>query len=247
MATYIGFDRRITLDWLDETAGLVLQGRDTAFVRAALHERLKEEINGSEARTKTITLLCRIWANPPIASHLRDEALLLLPELLPGQRIWLHWGLILLAFPLFRDITANVGRLLQLQGACSVGQVTDRMVTTWGERSTLVRATQRILRSLVEWQIIAETDSPGLFHATKPRTTDATLLHHWFLEAALRAHTHDGVPIAELAHLPEIFPFSITSSTRELYRLERFEILAQGSGVDLVYPAHRLQLIAQNA
>lgn len=234
--TYLGFDRRVTLDWLDETAGLTLRNPDPVTVRAALHERLADSIAGQEARTKTITLLCRIWVNPPVALHLRDEALGLLPALLPADRIWLHWGLTLLAFPFFRDVTATVGRLLQIQGSCTVGQVTDRMISAWGERSTLIRATQRVLRSLVEWEALAEQQPRGSFVSPPRRSTEVAELHIWMIDAVLRAHTNEGIALTELNHLPELFPFQVSVARHHIVRLERFEILAQGSGVDLVYP-----------
>lgn len=234
---YLGFDRRITLDWLDHTAGLMLRNPDPAAVRAALQTHLVRDIAGGEARVKTITLLCRVWANPPMAPHLRDEGLRLLPMLLPADRLWLHWGLTLLAFPFFRDVAAIVGRLLQIQGMCTVGQVTDRMISAWGERSTLVRATQRVLRSLVEWEVLAEQALRGSFAAQPRCNTEVVPVQVWLLDAALRAHQNEGVALSELTQLPEIFPFQLTITRHDIVRLDRFEILVQGSGVDLVYPS----------
>lgn len=234
---YLGFDRRLNLDWLDDAAGLMLRNPDPAAVRAALHTRLVDDIAGSEARAKTITLLCRVWVNPPMAAHLRDEALQHLPMLLPVERLWLHWGLTLVAFPFFRDVVAIVGRLLHLQGTCTVGQVTDRMISSWGERSTLIRATQRTLRSLVEWEVLAEQLPRGSFAALPARTTETTSLQVWLLEAVLRAHENEGVALSELTHLPELFPFQLTVARHDIVHLDRFEVLVQGSGVDLVYPA----------
>lgn len=239
---YLGFDRRVKLNWLDEVAGLVLREPDPTSVRTTLHTRLSDEIAGEEARVKTITLLCRVWANPPVAAHLRDEALQFLPTLVPAERLWLHWGLTLLAFPFFRDVTATVGRLLRLQGRCTVGQVTDRMISTWGERSTLVRATQRTLRSLVEWEVIAEQEARGVFTAPTPRVTESHQLTFWLLDAALYAHQNEGIALTELTHLSELFPFSLAVARHEVMRSQRFEVLVQGSGIDLVYPnrtAHR--------
>jgi hypothetical protein len=238
---YLGFDRRIRLDWLDATAGLMLRNPDPAAVRAGLHQSLAEAIPGTEARVKTITLLSRMWVSPPLAPHLRDEALRLMPTLLPADRLWLHWGLSLLAFPFFRDVAATVGRLIQIQGTCTVGQVTDRMISVWGERSTLVRATQRALRSLVAWEVLAEQAARGSFAACPVRTTEPTALQVWLLDAALRAHQNEGVALAELLQLPELFPFNVTLTRYDLARLDRFELLVQGSGVDLVYPASALR------
>lgn len=240
MPTYIGFDRRIALAWLDETAGQMLRDPDPAAVRTYLQAALTPQIVGNEARIKTITLLCRIWVNPPRALHLRDEALHLLPTLLPDGRLWLHWGLSLLAFPFFRDVVATVGKLIALQGQCSVGQVTDRMIANWGERSTLIRATQRVLRSCVDWGTLDETATAGLYQPTQPRTTSSIPLRDWFLEATLRAHHTDGVIADELTRLPEKYPFVPAIQAHEIQCLSRFESQQQGGGMILIYPAHRV-------
>lgn len=240
MPTYIGFDRRITLVWLDETAGQMLRDVNPTTVRNHLQAVLAAQIEGSEARIKTITLLCRIWVNPPKAHHLRDEALNLLPVLLPEDRLWLHWGLCLLAFPFFRDVVGTIGKLIALQGECSMGQVTDRMISGWGERSTLIRATQRVLRSCVEWGTLSETVTLGVYEAMQPRVTSYIPLRDWFLEAALRAHDTEGVVTSNLARLPEIYPFAPMIQPHEILHLSRFESQQQGGGTILVYPAHRI-------
>jgi hypothetical protein len=49
----------------------------------------------------------------------------------------------------------------------------------------------------------------------------------------------EGVLAEELSRLPQIYPFTPTITPYELMRLERFEVLTQGSGAVLVYPAHR--------
>jgi hypothetical protein len=236
MPAYIGFDRRIRLAWLDEAAGQMLRDPEPAAVRAHLHSALAQEIQGAEARTKTITLLCRVWTNVPQAPHVRDEALSLLPVLLPDERLWLHWGLTLLAFPFFRDVAATVGRLLRIQSQCSVGQVTDRVIAAWGERTTLVRATQRVLRSCVEWGVLREDSARGVYRASEPCRTTTVPLRNWFLEAAVRAHNTDGLPVGELVSLPENYPFVLSVQPYELTRMARFDVQQQGNGVVMVYP-----------
>jgi hypothetical protein len=240
MTAYIGFDRRIEIDWLDETAAHMLRTADPTAVRTHLLTYLEHDIQGTKARENTALVLSRIWVRPRQAAHLRNEALTLLPTILPAERLWLHWGLTLLAFPFFRDIAAIVGRLLRIQGQCSVGQVTDRMIASWGERTTLVRATQRVLRSCAAWGTLSETTARGTYLATATQqTTTTTTLRDWFLEAILRAHETDGVLADELTRLPEIYPFAPHIPAYELMRLSRFEVQQQGSGTMFVYPAYR--------
>jgi hypothetical protein len=79
----------------------------------------------------------------------------------------------------------------------------------------------------------------GTYYAGVTHQTHTAALRDWFLEATLRAHESEGVLVEELPRLPQIYPFAPTITSYELMRLDRFELLTQGSGAVLVYPAHR--------
>ena len=117
MKQMIGFDRKLDLDWLDATVALCQESLDPGVVAGQLRQKLAYEIAGDEARRKTIGVLLRIWVNVPAkVSRLRDEALQLAARVSPEERLWLHWGMSLLAYPFFRDVAAVVGQLGRLQG-----------------------------------------------------------------------------------------------------------------------------------
>ena len=66
----IGFSQRIRLEWLDQTANLVLAGNDKPAIIAALQELLKDKVSvGGDAergnREKIITILMKVWLNVP--------------------------------------------------------------------------------------------------------------------------------------------------------------------------------------
>ncbi|MCP4358776.1 MAG: hypothetical protein GY796_12220, partial [Chloroflexi bacterium] len=148
----IGFDRELSLPWLDLTAGLAQENLDVQRARQELTARLAAEIPGKEACRKTVTLLTRIWIRvPPEYQALQTEALTLAPNVLPQERPWLHWGMSMLAYPFFHDVALTVGRLLKLQTEISSLQVQRRMREAWGQRTTLERAVSRLLKTLVAW------------------------------------------------------------------------------------------------
>lgn len=240
----IGFDRELQLSWLDLAAGLVQQGLDLQSIRMQLLDRLAEEVPGQEACRKTVTVLTRLWLRVP-EEHiaLQREALTLLPDVLPEDRLWLHWGMSMLAYPFFYDVTATVGRLLKLHGEVDSLQVRRRMRENWGQRTTLDRAIRRVLQTLVDWDTLQSLDSDAhLYRAVPLRQTTNPALALWFIESLIQGtrqasgHPDQQLPLAELIQSPAVYPFDITSHAATLRRSDRFEISRQGLDLEMVAP-----------
>jgi hypothetical protein len=252
----IGFDRELKLNWLDLTAGLVQEGLDIHQTRQELTARLANEIPGQEACRKTVTVLTRVWHRVPLEHQaLQSEALDLLPRIVPEERLWLHWGMSLLAYPFFHDVASTGGRLLKLQGEFESTQVLRRMQESWGQRTTLERAVQRLLQTFVAWGVTRELASARhVYQATPPRQTTNSTLALWLIECVLRsalrgrsalgAHTaHEAtaqdngqLPLAELVQSLAAFPFELTAHAAALRRSDRFEISHQGLDLEMVAP-----------
>jgi hypothetical protein len=231
----IGFDRRLQLDWLDTTVGLCRESADPGAIAGHLRRKLEREIAGAEARNKTITVLSRIWVNVPTKDErLRDEALQLAAQISPEERLWLHWGMSLLAYSFFRDVAAIVGQLGRLQGRFSQAQVQRRMIESWGQRTTLQRAVQRLLRTFVDWGVLRDTDVRGRYDTAPRQRTENRALALWLLDCALRANESDQVPLIELGQLSYTFPFDLLPFVSDIRRSERFEIERQGLDLEMV-------------
>jgi hypothetical protein len=244
----IGFDRRIRLAWLDRTAEIVGEAlRATrpgespdpaalAAVRAALHRALAGEIQGTDARRKTVNILTRIWLRVPEAHRaLRDEALSLWPRVPDAGRLWLHWGLALLAYPFFRDVATTVGRLLRAQDRFTLAQVQRELVARWGERTTLDYAAPRAISSLADWGVLAPSeDGRGIYRGTPARVSPHPELPVWLIEAALRSSPGTTLSLYDLLHLPALFPFRLDIGLNQLYASPRFLILHNGDNEPLV-------------
>ena len=235
MNRIIGFDRKLQLDWLDATVGLCQGSLDPGVVADHLRKNLEREIAGTEARRKTTTVLLRIWVNVPAEySHLRDEALQLAAQIGSEERLWLHWGLSLLAYPFFRDVAATVGQLSRLQGTFSQAQVQRRMIENWGQRTTLRRATRRLLRTFVDWDVLRDTDVRGRYDVVLPRQTENRALALWLLDCALQANDAEQVSLRELGQLSYTFPFDLLPFVNDVRLSERFEVSRQGLDLEMV-------------
>jgi len=235
MNRIVGFDRRLQLDWLDATVGLCQETLDPSVVAEHLRQRLEREIAGTEAQRKTITVLLRIWVNVPEGdSRLRDEALQLAAQIVSEERLWLHWGMSLLAYPFFRDVAATVGQLSRLQGIFSQAQIQRRMIENWGQRTTLRRAVRRLLRTFVDWGVLRDTDVRGRYDVAPRRQTENRALALWLLDCALQANDAEQVSLRELGQLSYTFPFDLLPFVNDVRRSGRFEVARQGLDLEMV-------------
>lgn len=235
----IGFDRKIQLDWLDATAEWVAQGLGLSEIRSRLDQLLEGQVAGSghrSAREKTMTVLLHVWVVvPPALVPLRDEGLALLSKRSGRERLPLHWGMSVSTYPFFRGVAATTGRLLGLQGGAALSQITRRTEESWGERSTVTRAAQRTVRSLVDWRVLQETDERGIF-AAAPRIelTNGDGIIPWLVEAAISNSGRRALPLRAAVADPAFFPFRFHLATRELAGNARLEVYRQGLDDDIV-------------
>ena len=212
----IGFDRLIRLRWLDRAALLAAELRDTDALHQAMLAQLAGELPGVDARRKTANVLTRIWWRV-LAEHipLRDEALAQIKASTPEERLVFDWGMCLLAYPIFRDVVATVGRLLRLQGTFRQAQVVSRISAEWGNRSTLETAVPRIVLSLVDWGVLVATEEKGTYRAGTHITVTRKEPALWLLATVRHSRTTD-LPISDLLRTPDLFMFLIPSSTGDL-------------------------------
>jgi len=235
MSAIIGCDRKIDREWLDALLDRVAVDFDVASLRAFLRKSLRSRNLGKTACRKSITVLMRIWFFvPPEHQAIRKDALGLLPAIPSQDRIWLHWGMTLLAYPVFRDTAAAIGRFLTLHGNFTLLQLQRRLIQSWGDRSTLKRASQRIVRSMVQWGVLADADVRGRFVPTVKHKTDCKALQLWFLEASQIAASASELESRQLINLPTSFPFDINVGLSDLRQSDHFIVHRQGLDMDMV-------------
>jgi len=231
----IGMEKKIQLDWLDKLAFLYNDERDAKRIKEQMDGYLSDIIKGGESRRKHINVLMRIWVSVPEEDvSLRDQALQFLRKVKTEERLALHWGLCLLAYPLFRDVTTVIGRLLSLQDEITLAQVHKRIIESWGDRSSLNWAVQRLLRSLSLWGALKDTDVKGEYVAANKIVIENEELKLWLLECYLRCIDQRTITYQSLISAPALFPFDINVKLGELLTSDRFEVNRQGLDVDVV-------------
>jgi hypothetical protein len=233
----LGFDRRLELSWLDATAAIAARGEALPEARARLNGILEEDSGsgGQKGRRNTITVLSRIWLNGDGAlADLRGRSLGLLEAASAQERLAIHWAMCCASHPFFLDVAAALGRLLRLQGDVSLSQVTRRVTESWGDRSTLRRAVQRVCRSLIDWGVLSETSTRGIYKAGPNQPEMSGAVARLLIEALLIGGPRPASPLMDLVRHPALFPFSVTLTGSELRGQPEFRVDRQGLDVDVV-------------
>lgn len=225
---YLGFDRKLKLTWLDAAAALARESTEAA--KAHLDIFLAHEISGKDARRKTNDALRRLWLTCE-ENVLTRNARQLFHGAGRDVRVCLHYGMSMMAAPLFRDAVHLIGRLISLQGKVSVAQVRTRIYEKWGERSTLDSAVSRIFGSLADWGILKPIGKGH--YETITMTAPDSEIASWLLAAAVSAHPSNQLPVEELLALPELFPFEINEAS-QLVRMSGY-FKRHREGLDRTY------------
>jgi hypothetical protein len=196
-----------------------------------------ERIGSNTNRRKAIDILLNIWVGTrEIDAELRDEAVArfhVSTEV--GDRLWLHYGLTLLYYSLFRDVAAVVGQISRHGDHVTSAAARNKLVLQRGQLGSLELAVNRVVFSLRDWGLLEKTETRNAYAATVAALPASTTeLEVWLLACALRVHPAKAVPFADLVHLSELFPFQLTVGVDDLRSDERFVVHREGSGWDMV-------------
>jgi hypothetical protein len=228
MKRTIGLDRELKLRWMDMGAGLAQTERDKLALRARLMDTLAADIPAHFVRVKTCTVLIRTWWTVPAEqADLRERAFDLLKTDAPDQRIVIHWGMLLLAYPFFREVVSAIGRAAAVQETISRDQVTRRVIETWGERTTVKRSILRVFQTCAEWGVLIPNSAEETYRAAQPLSIADAQLTLWLAEVTLRARA-TAIPLSVLVQTPEDFPFRLALTVADITRSGKFETFREG-------------------
>jgi hypothetical protein len=240
--TTIGFDRRIDVEWLDAAAGRVAAGDSPADVREFLWGLLDGVVGGDtvhSARGKTLTILMRIWVTvPPVAEPLRAAAIKRIRLASSEERLPMHWAMSVACYPFFAEVAVHIGKLLALNGHANLAQIVRRMTETWGDRSTLPRAVQRVLRSMVQWGALREGGKRGIFVPPARRIVLSECPAELVVQAILVSHGR-GMGLIQATSHSALFPFEVRLNGFSARKSELLRVLRQGDQTDFVELAVR--------
>ena len=235
MTDRIGFDREIRLEWLDNIASLIPLNLNIKALKQEMSDYLMQFNLKNDANRKTYQVLKRIWygvSTEHIA--LRDEATYLFIQAKTEERLWLHWGMSLLAYPFFKDVVEIIGILFTLQNYITNNQITQRLEEKWGSRTTIKKALPRVLKSLMWWNVIEKDKKSRYFKSTEKKSITNSSIVNWFIVAIIHSYATQALPIKKIPQLPICFPFIIDLDINKLKTSNSLNFYTEGIGLEMV-------------
>lgn len=233
----IGFDRTIAAEWLDAAVARVLTGEPSDATRRFLWEFLEDVEPGTthnSSRGKTLTVLTRIWVSVPLqAEPLKQAALKCVASTSGDKRIGVHWAMAAGTHPFFFDVATHVGKLTKLHGQANRSQIKRRMTEAWGDRSTLERTIQHVLRSMSQWGLLRSGEENGSLIGPVQRINMSDEVGNLLAHAVLLSHGK-GLPFSHLIDHPALFPFALHLTARDLTGNPVFRVQRQGDQSDFI-------------
>lgn len=231
MAKIIGLSRSIRLEWLNKTVELVLEGKNETQIKDELNEYLSFEIKSPTVLRKTREILMNIWVRTPEElSTLKQQALEAYKDE-KSNKLALHWSMMLVAYPVFSDVCALIGKLTNIQDTFAASWLKEKLFEMWGKRTTLFHSSDKILQTLKQIGAI-ENEKVGVYRIKKYPVTDVKTIQVLLL-AILHLRERAYYEIAELSSVPQAFPFEYTVSLEWLHDSDLFTLSNFGGKIVL--------------
>ncbi len=231
LAPRIGFDRYIALEW----ATIALKVRAGTAKLEDLESLLDAAGLGAAARTKTRTVLKRLWLDPRVELvDFADRGAAIFKAHPDVPVTAMHWGMAVATYPFFGKVAELIGRLSGLQGDCASAEIHRRMSETYGEREGTYRMTNMVIQSQASWGVVERVEKGKRVLRLAPAVVENDDLTVWLIEAAVR-NTGRPLAIPSLQSLPVLFPFNLTRPLAYLVSSnERLVVRAEGPGNEFV-------------
>lgn len=222
MPRMVGFTRIIKLPWLNKTLELAGEGFDASQMRSELEDYLSFEIKSDTNRRKTREILLLPWtAEDDSLSMLRPQALELAKSH-PYEELAIHWGMLITTFPMFADLVRLIGKMSEYQDELTSAQIKQKVLDEWGERSTVVKGSEKMLASLNAIGVVKRVKMGR--YALAPAISIDDDLSTFLLQADMLINPSSYRTYSELLRLPEMFPFEMSLGKERLNESKRFAI-----------------------
>lgn len=223
MSKAISLSRSITPDYLDMTVQIVCNASESEEIKTKMNEYLSNYIKSSTNLRKTREILLNTWVNgPEDLNDFRHKALQLYKTAPNSEKIAIHWAMLILAFPIFKDLCSIIGKLSDVQETMTLAQIKRRIFEQWGERTTLLHSTDKIIKTLKDFNVLSPV-KPGIFRTPKIKIEDERITS-LLIYSVLKSNEKLYSSLNGLESYPELYPFLFEVNYDELHNVGLFKI-----------------------
>ena len=222
MAKMVGLSRAIKMEWLDKIVSLVQEGHSEAEIKSMLNEYLSFEIESPTVLRKTREILMNTWVYPLEGAGDIREVALNAYKTEKANRLALHWCMMLLAYPIFCDITGLIGKLSTIQDTFTTSWLREKIYEEWGERATLLHSSAKLLQILVYLGAI-ERVKTGEYRIKQYPVFDSETIRV-IVMTAMKLKLKAYYELSELSIIPQFFPFVFDVTHEWIYSTGYFKL-----------------------
>jgi hypothetical protein len=220
----IGIKQVTRREWYDFALDHLINGDSVDAIHAGLDQFISERRQsggygerGEQTYTKAVTQIMKCWVSPEKDLRpFRDAALAYVRTADRSDRVVLHWAVTIAVYPFWHRVAAVVGRLLNLQEAVSQSQIRQRCYEAFGERTTIERSARRVMRSFVDWGVLEDSDTKGMYRRPPSVVVTSHELATLLIEAVLLAIPEGRAPQSQILSHPGLFPFKLPMMSASL-------------------------------
>ncbi|MFW9997341.1 MAG: hypothetical protein ACFFD4_35180 [Candidatus Odinarchaeota archaeon] len=231
----IGFDREIKIEWLDEIIKVTESDLDNRALMQHMNEYFTHKGLKGDVIRKTTYVIKKIWfSTPKQFIKTRNEALRLYSQSNDEDKLWLHWGMVLLVYPFFRDIADIIGMLSTLQSEISTEQIRRRFIERRGNRTSALRALYRVIQTMVWWEVLEDSNKKGVYRFPAKITTSDRNIQQWYISTLILTSDAKMMFLDQLFNSTVAFPFKMTIDPYELKSSDQLSFHIEGSGTEMI-------------
>lgn len=232
MARMVGLSRSIKIEWLNKTADLIVEGKLENEIKEELNEYLSFEIKSPTNLRKTREILMNIWLKSgDELEGLRSMALAAYKNE-KSNKLAIHWCLMIAAYPIFADVCALLGKLTNIQDTFTTSWLKEKLFETWGERTTLLHSSDKILQTL-KYVGAVESIKIGNYKTIKYQINDDDTIA-LLIKTILLTNEKAYYEISEISTTPQMFPFEFNVSHEWIHNTNQFSLNNFGGKIVLM-------------
>jgi len=228
----VGADRFLALKWADYAFELFQTKKEEDYLYHSLCIYLDSEIEGQETSRKTANQLKRLWLSGDDPYHnLRLAALEISIHTHLELMSILHLGLALNVFPIYRETAKAIGVLDRVIDPIPKKSVSERVLETFGNKSSILRSTDRVLQTLEDWGFISSQENYVSINDIDLQNNHCA---EWFIRALVSMRGSHGIAISDLPLIPEKLGITLPNPREIIQQSENLVTSHNLQGLEII-------------